>query len=56
MNAAATQCRNCKAPLSGARRFCAACGQRVIEGRLTMRHIGHDIVYVLTHADKAFSR
>ena len=53
MNAAATQCRNCEAPLAGARRFCAACGQRVIDGRLTMRHIGHDIVYVLTHADNS---
>ena len=51
MNAAATPCRNCEAPLADAQRFCGACGQRTGADRLTMRHIGHEIVHALTHAD-----
>jgi hypothetical protein len=51
MNAAANACRNCETPHATEQRFCGACGQRTGAERLTMRHIGHEIVHALTHAD-----
>jgi hypothetical protein len=51
---AATQaCLNCAAPLAADQRFCGACGQRVIQGRLTIREIGHDVIHAFTHADRS---
>jgi hypothetical protein len=51
MSAAAPACRNCALPLAPAQRFCGSCGQRVIEGRLTMREIAHDFMHALLHVD-----
>lgn len=51
MNNSTTCCANCETPLAGQQRFCGQCGQRADVGRLTMRHIGHDILHALTHAD-----
>ncbi len=46
-------CRNCAATLAADQRFCGACGQRVIQGRLTIREIGHDVIHAFTHADRS---
>jgi hypothetical protein len=58
MNAAlaAHHCLNCAADMHGGQHYCGACGQRVIEGRLTLRHVGHDLVHAITHADHSIFR
>lgn len=54
MNAVSTSgCRNCDAPLADGQRFCGACGQRVVHGRLTFGEIAHDFLHALTHADRS---
>lgn len=45
-------CKNCSAALHPEHQFCPACGQTAHTHRLDMRHILHEIVHVLTHADK----
>jgi hypothetical protein len=49
----ATSCLNCATPLAPGQKYCGACGQRVIEGRLTLHEIGHDVMHALTHADRS---
>jgi hypothetical protein len=49
----AASCLNCAAPLGPAQKYCGSCGQRVIEGRLTLAEIGHDVMHALTHADRS---
>jgi hypothetical protein len=44
-------CANCDNTFSG--EFCNKCGQKV-NHRITMGHIGHELVHVFTHADKGF--
>jgi hypothetical protein len=46
-----TPCINCDAAMTAAQKFCGQCGQRVIQGRLTLREVGHDLVHAITHAD-----
>jgi hypothetical protein len=46
-------CLNCAATMAPDQRYCGACGQRVIHGRLTFAEIGHDFFHALTHADRS---
>lgn len=48
-------CLNCSRHLELQDKFCAECGQPVnTHARITLPHIGHEIVHVVTHADKGF--
>lgn len=49
----AQACLNCAAAIAPDQRYCGACGQRVIQGRLTFPEIGHDFFHALTHADRS---
>lgn len=44
-------CPNCNNEFTG--QFCNGCGQK-LSHRITMAHIGHDLVHAFTHADKGF--
>ena len=44
-------CANCKNHFSG--EFCNKCGQKIAH-KITMSHIGHELVHTFTHADKGF--
>lgn len=44
-----THCRNCDAELTG--KHCASCGQRHIEGELTLGFLGNSILDAITNAD-----
>ncbi len=44
-------CSNCGNHFSGP--FCNLCGQKVTH-RISMAHIGHELVHAFTHADKGF--
>ena len=44
-------CANCNNHFSG--EFCNKCGQK-IPHKITMSHIGHELVHTFTHADKGF--
>ena len=44
-------CPNCNNEFSG--QFCNNCGQKLAH-RITMGHIGHEIVHAFTHTDKGF--
>lgn len=54
MSTPSTNCPNCDNPLPEAVRFCPECGQTAHLHRLDMHHILHELVHVLTHADKGF--
>ena len=43
------QCTNCGNEFNG--RFCNKCGQKVTH-RITLAHLGHDLLHAFTHADK----
>lgn len=47
-----TICKNCQAAAPGA--YCAACGQQTHIHRVTLGHLGHEVIHALTHADKGF--
>ncbi|RVU01395.1 DUF3667 domain-containing protein [Mucilaginibacter limnophilus] len=48
-------CLNCSHHLEPQDKFCAECGQPAnTHARITLPHIGHEIVHVVTHADKGF--
>ncbi|MCC7504109.1 MAG: DUF3667 domain-containing protein [Saprospiraceae bacterium] len=47
-----TNCKNCAAPLSSEHAFCPQCGQNTYVHRLDMGHILHELIHVVTHADK----
>jgi hypothetical protein len=51
--AAKPGCLNCAAPLAPEQRFCGDCGQRAVQGRLTVHEIGHDVIHAFTHADRS---
>jgi len=51
MNTPSTTCPNCGNALEEVK-FCPACGQSANIQRLSMHQILHDLVHVLTHADK----
>ena len=44
-------CSNCDNSFTG--NFCNHCGQKTVH-RITMAHIGHDLVHAFTHTDKGF--
>ena len=44
-------CQNCGHHYADA--FCSHCGQKTAH-RITLKHIGHDLVHAFTHADKGF--
>ena len=44
-------CRNCEAALAEGQRFCGRCGQKADSGRLTLGHIGHDLLHAFLHVD-----
>ena len=44
-------CANCGNHFTGG--FCNSCGQKTVH-RITMGHIGHDMVHAFTHTDKGF--
>ena len=44
-------CTNCGNAFQGT--FCNQCGQKLTH-RITMAHIGHDMLHAFTHADKGF--
>lgn len=46
------ECKNCGTALSG--RFCAECGQKVIDDRLTLRPIFIDLFAIITNVEKGF--
>ncbi|MBC7903398.1 MAG: DUF3667 domain-containing protein [Gemmatimonadaceae bacterium] len=46
------ECLNCFSPILPAQRFCSDCGQKTDTHRLTMGHIGHDVLHAFTHTDK----
>lgn len=45
-------CKNCAAPLRPQDQFCPACGQTAHTHRLDLRHILHEFVHAVIHADK----
>ncbi|HZH37440.1 MAG TPA: DUF3667 domain-containing protein [Flavisolibacter sp.] len=45
-------CLNCGIPLLPASRYCSHCGQSAEVHRLSLAHLGHDLLHFLTHADK----
>lgn len=45
-------CKNCETALSPDPLFCPRCGQKTHTKRLNMAHIWHEMIHVLTHADK----
>lgn len=47
-------CCNCDAPLTGA--YCASCGQRHIEGELTLGFLGNSVFDAITNADSRLLR
>ena len=53
---AADHCLNCGGAMNNGQKYCGECGQRVIEGRLTLHHVGHDLVHAITHADHSIFR
>jgi hypothetical protein len=53
---ASIHCLNCGASMSGGQKYCGDCGQRQVEGRLTMGQVGHDLAHAITHADHSIFR
>ncbi|MEO7308924.1 MAG: DUF3667 domain-containing protein [Chitinophagaceae bacterium] len=47
-----TNCLNCGLHLAQGMQYCPACGQKTDTHRITIKHIVHEIVHVITHADK----
>lgn len=47
------QCLNCAAGLTVDARFCAACGQKARPPRLSLGHIGHELVHAIVHVDRS---
>ena len=45
-------CPNCEAHLEPGYKFCPSCGQDTHLHRLSLGHIGHELVHFFTHADK----
>jgi hypothetical protein len=45
-------CKNCNTPVSG--HYCSACGQQAHIHRVTIAHLGHELIHALTHTDKGF--
>lgn len=45
-------CKNCDAPITGD--FCSACGQKAHIDRISVRHLFHELIHILTDADKGF--
>lgn len=54
MSTPSAPCPNCGHQLPEAAQFCPGCGQSAHTHRLDMHHILHELVHVLTHADKGF--
>lgn len=48
----AATCKNCSASLRPEDQFCPACGQTAHTHRLDLRHILHEFVHAVIHADK----
>lgn len=48
-----TNCLNCNQPFVKEANFCANCGQKTPVHRLSLAHLGHDVVHYFTHADKS---
>ena len=46
------QCTNCEASIPDAANYCPQCGQSAHHHRLSLHHIGHELVHFFTHADK----
>jgi hypothetical protein len=44
-------CRNCSQPLGPNQKFCGACSQKAIIGRLTLHDIAHDFLHAFIHVD-----
>lgn len=47
-----SNCLNCNHALQPADKFCANCGQTSHTHRLSLGHLGHEILHFFTHADK----
>jgi hypothetical protein len=45
-------CPNCAAPLQSSFAYCPQCSQKTFQHRLTLGHLGHDLLHFFTHADK----
>lgn len=45
-------CKNCRTPFTG--NFCPHCGQRSDTHRFTAKHLIHELVHAVTHADTSF--
>lgn len=51
----ANECLNCAHHLEMKDNFCAQCGQSAhTHQRITMHHIGHEVIHAVAHADKGF--
>ncbi len=51
--ASAGRCLNCDATLTAGGGYCPSCGQRVQPSRLSLHHIGHDLVHAFVHVDRS---
>jgi hypothetical protein len=47
------QCQNCGSALPSDQSYCGRCGQKSDAGRLTLKHLGHDLLHALTHVDRS---
>ena len=55
--ASQSRCLNCDAELGAGRGFCAECGQKATQSRLTLHHIAHELAHALVPVDRSgFSR
>jgi hypothetical protein len=52
MTEPSTTCKNCGSLLTG--KFCQSCGQKADIHRITFKHLIHEFLHALTHADKGF--
>lgn len=46
------ECKNCGEALQGA--YCSACGQKLINERITIRHIFSELFNIITNVDRGF--
>lgn len=46
-----SNCKNCNSPING--HYCANCGQKADTHRFTTKHLVHELIHAVTHADKS---